>query len=164
MKQALLAVIVLVLSATAASAQEAPAREEAPSGAQPVFVLMNTGEEIQGHMLQLGPASLTMLLEGVRRDLPLDSVLRIDAPGDSVKKTAIVAGIVGVAWAALMFSQQLDAADVIPAALANGVFFGLAAAGIDALHVGRTVIYRRPVAPVPAASRAARATLFTLRF
>lgn len=77
----LLCVAVALVFASPAGAQEA-----APRNVRPVHVLSTAGDEIQGQLVMLGSNSATLLVNGLRRELPLESILRIETRGDSVRK------------------------------------------------------------------------------
>ena len=72
--------IAVVLTAGSSAAQEAQPRDLAR-----VFVqVADQGEEMAGHLLDLGPSGVTLLVDGVRRQVPLESVLRVQTRGDSL--------------------------------------------------------------------------------
>lgn len=155
MRPALVAFVLLVAGPVAA--------QELPPDVRRVFVLSSAGDEIRGHLLKLGPDSATLLVQGARRELSLDSILRIETEGDSIKNGAFIGAGIGVV------AGLLSAADVggarIPFALFSAAVWGLMGAGVDALIPGRTVIYRRSSsASTPASSAPHAAVSFRIRF
>ena len=122
----------------------AAAQEAAPPDVQRVFVLSSGGDEVQGHMLLLGPASVTMLIDGKRLELPLESILRIEARGDSVRNGFFIGAAIGVV-AGLLSAREVSDGAAVPFALFSAGLWGLIGAGVDALIPGRTVIYSKPL-------------------
>ena len=105
----------------------------------------NRPEESSGHLLDLGPDTLTLLVNGHRLELPIERVRRIQIPGDTVKHGARIGGAVAGLLCASVCSHGLDGASHRPAAVA--VTAGLGAAicvGIDAAIPGWTTIYHQP--------------------
>jgi hypothetical protein len=97
-------------------------------------------------MLRLGPDTVTLLEDGISRQIALADITRIEAPGDSVKNGAIIGAIVLGAWCAIICPQGLDGYDssqLAPVLLVNVGLGALVGAGVDGLHVGRTAIYQR---------------------
>ena len=135
--------------ATPAAAQGSATISPRPVSA--IYVRSVGGGEARGQLLRLGPDTLTLLEQGTSRDIPLASVTRIDARGDSVKNGAIIGAVVLGAWCALICPQGLDgySNNQLPYILGVNIALGAAVgAGIDAMHVGRTTIYQQgePVA------------------
>lgn len=156
MTRASLAALVWLLACPPAAAQEAP-----PPNVQRVFVLSNSGAEVEGHLLQLGPVNATLLLDGTRLDLPLESILRIEARGDSVRNGFLIGAAIGVV-AGLLSAGEVGGDAAVAYAVGSAALWGLMGAGLDALKPGRTVIYSKPAARVAGAPRPAIA--FRLRF
>jgi len=152
-------VVALALGLASSSfAQEVP-----PQNVQRVYVFSTSGEEIQGHLLQLDGASLTMLVAGARRDLPLDSILRIETRGDSVRNGAIIGAAIGVV-AGLLSAAEVGDDATVPLTVSSAIVWGLIGAGIDALIPGRTVIYNRPTARAATSGTSGPAVVFRVRF
>jgi len=111
-------------------------------------VLVTTTDEpapLRGTLTSLGAGTLTLLTESGRRDLPFDTVLRIDARKDRVLNGALIGAAVLGGWCALVCAQGLDSADQAgPFIVMSTVWGALIGAGIDAMHTGRTPIFRRP--------------------
>ena len=51
-----------------------------------------SGTEVRGRIVELSPTTLAMLVDGKRVDMPMNTVLRIDAPTDAVKDGAFIGG------------------------------------------------------------------------
>ena len=139
------AVAAAVTTTTPAAAQGTPGIQARAVSA--VYVRTG-GSEIQGQLLRLGPDTLTLLEQGSSRDIPLATVTRIDARGDSVKNGSIIGAAVLAAWCAIVCGQGLDnnAKQVTTVLLINTGLGALVGAGIDAMHVGRTTIYEPDMA------------------
>jgi hypothetical protein len=139
----------VVIAGMVASPVAARAQEEVPEGLRAVFVQPADGaSELRGHLLQLGPETMTLLVEGQRVALPMSSVMRVDSGRDSVGNGALIGAIMGGAWCALVCGQAIDSGPAVAIGVAiNAGFWGGIGAGIDALIPGRTTIYRRPTTP-----------------
>jgi hypothetical protein len=161
------ALVVALLLPAAAFAQGAPGKPApAQRPAEEVIVTQSaSGDELRGRLVELSPTTLAMLVNGQRVELPLESVLRIDARGDSVKNGAIIGAAVMGGWCAIVCGQALGGGGQYGFAVVTNAGFGaLIGAGIDALHKGRTTIYSKPAAvAVAPAGRGARVQ-FKLRF
>ena len=131
-------------------------------GVADIFVQRaDAGDELRGRLLQLGPDTMTLLVEGRRVSLPMSSVTRIDTPGDPVRNGALIGAIVGGAWCALICGQALDGPGALPIGIAiNAAFWSGIGAGIDALVPGRKTIYRGP----PGASALGARISYRVRF
>jgi hypothetical protein len=144
---ALLATIALLLPLPA-RAQGAPGKPVLPPIAAEVIVTQSaSGDELRGRLVELSATTLAILVNGKRIDLPIESVLRIDVRGDSVKDgaaigAALLGGLSLIGCAEMRTTQQC-----VTAVILDTGFGALIGAGIDALHQGRTTIYRKP-APV----------------
>lgn len=128
---------VVTLTAAAAAAQEAP-----PRGVARVFVqVADSGEEVRGHLLDLGPAGVTLLVDGMRRTVPIESVLKVQSRGDSLWNGALIGAAIGAVGFALVASEYGDA--VVPGALFSTAVWASIGASIDALIPGRTTLYQK---------------------
>ena len=139
--------IVVLTAAVPARAQTAPPLPaSAPlRGVSKVFVQeAGTADPIRGQLARIDASTLTLLVDGQRREIPFDRILRIDVPGDSVKDGAIIGAVVGVVLVALAGGFSHDGPAAVPLVFWTTTYSALAGAGIDALHVGRTSIYKRP--------------------
>lgn len=139
----------LVLPLSSASAQDVDDRARR---VETVTVIALTGEDIVGELVQLGP-TLKLRVDEVVREIPLESVVRIDRHGDSVKNGALIGAAVGL-LAGLSFVSEYGG-EAAGFALASTATWALLGAGVDALIPGRTTIYRRPPStPPPIAAKA----------
>jgi hypothetical protein len=131
---------VMTLAATQAHAGQKSGK---PETAEDVIVVHSgSGEELHGRLLELSPATLAILVDGRRVEVPMDDVLRIDTRHDSVKNGAIIGGAIAGGLVALTCSGfEGPASACVAAAIVDGGFGALIGAGIDALHKGRTPIY-----------------------
>jgi hypothetical protein len=129
--------IAVVLTAGTAAAQEAQPRDLGR-----VFVqVAGQGEEMAGHLLDLGPSGITLLVDGVRREVPLESVLRVQTRGDSLWNGTLIGAAIGAVVFALVASEYGDA--VYPGALLGTALYASLGASVDALIPGRTTLYRK---------------------
>ena len=139
--------IAVLTAAVPARAQTAPPLPEpAPlRGVSKVFVQeAGTADPIRGQLARIDASTLTLLVDGQRHEIPFDRILRIDVPGDSVKDGAIIGAVVGVVLVALAGGFSHEGPAAAPLAFWTATYGALAGAGVDALHVGRTSIYKRP--------------------
>ena len=133
----------VVLMASGAAAQEAPPRDLTR-----VFVQVGDGgDEIAGHLVSLGPSNLTLLVDGVRRDVPIESVIKVQTRGDSVRNGALIGAALGALGFALAAAEYGDA--VVPGALLGTAVWASIGAGVDALIPGRTTVYRKTAVDTP---------------
>ena len=123
-------------------ASSAAAQESAPRGVARVFVLLaDGGEEIAGHLLDLGPGGATLLVDGVRRDVPIASVLRVQTRGDSLWNGALIGAAVGAVTFALVATEY--GGEAVAFGLVTTATWASIGASLDALLPGRTTIYRK---------------------
>ncbi|MGE3275103.1 MAG: hypothetical protein AB7O67_08315 [Vicinamibacterales bacterium] len=126
------------------------------------FVHLSSGEELEGRVLALGPDTLHLLVAEAVREVAMRDVLRVDRRGDSLVNGAIVGAAVMAAWCAYICGQGRDSTDNLGLVVAVNIGTGaLLGTWIDARHVGRTTIYRRPES---SAARMSSVTLYRLRF
>lgn len=120
--------------------------QDAPHPAVPVYVgLEDTGEELRGTLVRLGPETLTLLVNGHPMDLAIERVGRVQTPGDSVRNGALIGAVAGGVWCALVCGQITGAGPELSIFIAlHASLWGGVGAGIDALIPGRTTIYQRP--------------------
>lgn len=122
----------------------------APVSAQETFKQVwvtqsDSGDVVRGRLVELSRASLVLLTPDNRRvEMPIDSVLRIEARGDSLKNGAaigagVMAGLTLVGCAGLVDGGGYCAR----AAAINTVFGAVLGAGIDAMNGGRSTLYKR---------------------
>jgi hypothetical protein len=123
------------------------------SAQQPVYVTGRDAKVVRGTLMDLGPETLSLLVDGQRIDMPLASVTRIEAPGDRVRNGAIIGAIIMSALCAASCAEGVDSGGEVAGLVVLNVFLGAAlGAGIDAMHQGRTVIFERGAAAAPAAA------------
>jgi hypothetical protein len=117
-----------------------------PPTGQQVFVQTTASRaELKGHLLELSRDTLALLVDGRRVELPLETVLRIETRGDSLKNGALMGALVLGGWCAAVCGQGLDDRDMWPLVVAVNTAFGAAiGAGIDGLVSGRQMIYSKP--------------------
>ena len=157
--------LLTTLSFTSAHAQDlskekAPARdvevfETLPKRVKPgatVYVSDAASGEIEGRLIRVSPASVTVLVQGTEREFLKDDLRQVARRGDSVKNGALIGmGVVG-AWAVIgalvtedVETNDIDDPGVAMALVVYPMVFGMGAgigALIDAATKGRTVVYR----------------------
>ena len=107
-----------------------------------MFVLLaDGGEEIAGHLLDLGPGGATLLGDGVRRDAPIASVLRVQTRGDSLWNGALIGAAIGALTFAFVAAEYGD--EAVGVGLVSTAAWASIGASVDALLPGRTTIYRK---------------------
>src|SRR5687768_15697602 len=127
----------VLFTAGGAAAQESP-----PRGVVRVFLqLADGGDEITGHLLDLSPAGATLLVDGVRREVPIASVLRVQTRGDSLWNGALIGAAVGAVTFALVAAEYGD--EAVVGGLVGTALWASIGASVDALIPGRTTIYRK---------------------
>ena len=133
---------------------------EKPS--EQVFVMhAGSGEELHGRLLDLGPETLSIVVDNRRVDLPLNDVLRIDRRGDSLKNGAIIGAVVFGGWCAFICGQGVvSGAQWASVAVLNGLLGAAIGASLDATHNGRTTVYRK----TPESKSRSVGVAFRLRF
>jgi hypothetical protein len=125
------------------------------------------GPELKGRLVEFGPETLTLLANGQRTTLPTSRVQRIDLRGDPLKNGAIIGASVYVGMGLLMVSsvsEELEARFVVPMMLTQAGVGALIGAGIDAMHKGRTPLYRRTASLSVAPLRKGVAVGMSFRF
>jgi hypothetical protein len=151
---------VLIVVLLAAVPAHALAQETNPPHLKDVFVRSTDGVEVRGQLLDLRPSTLSLFIDGTRRDIPLDTVDRIQTRGDSVWNGALIgAGIGAALWG--MAAAELGG-EFVPVMVGAAIGYGLIGAGVDAMIPGRTTIYSkpRPTAAGPAGKRAGLSVKF----
>jgi hypothetical protein len=129
----------------AARAQDGYLRKPPAPGKKVVVTQSTSGTEVRGRIVELSPTTLAMLVDGKRVDMPMNTVLRIDAPTDSVKEGALIGGVVFLGLIALSCATiGAEGSNCGQAILFSTGIGALAGAGIDARHQGRTTIYSKP--------------------
>jgi hypothetical protein len=165
---AVLVLGLLLPAAASAQAQEGYLRKPPSAGEEVVVTQSTSGTEVRGRIVELSPTTLAMLVDGKRVDMPINTVLRIDALTDSVKNGALIGGGVFLGWTVLSCATLAAEADNCPQAILVSTLFGtLAGAGIDAMIQGRTTIYSKPPSTVSLAvapTRKGARAQFTVRW
>ena len=114
-----------------------------------IWVVDSTGRETKGRIDKLSPSSLTLITGSGPRELRESDVATIrQRRSDPLANGAIIGALVGTGIAVTaiaVFWEHGDSAR--DAALGTAVYAGLGAAvgtGVDALIIGRRVVYRKP--------------------
>jgi hypothetical protein len=127
------------------AAAQAGQKPHTPVLADEVIVTQSaSGEELRGRLLELSPESLAILVDGRRVDLPIDTVLRIDARTDPVKDGAIIGAAIMGAASGVSCAAYGGTASCVTGIIVEAGLGALIGAGVDALHKGRTPIYIKP--------------------
>lgn len=139
--KATILVLALLLALVLPSKGNAQPRQE-----EVIVTHSASGTEVRGRLLDLSRTTLAMLVDGNRVEVPIDSVLRIDTRGDSVRNGALIGGgvFLGLATIACATGFSDEAGSCAAGIIFNTLFGSLAGAGIDALYRGRTNIYSKP--------------------
>lgn len=136
----LLAVAGIALLPAFASAQPAP--PEVPAGTR-IFVTPSAGGPVlEGSLLSLSTDSLSLLVDGNTRTVPLASVKRVEREGDPTsdgfQKGALVLGLLCM----LTCGQGVNSSnELFGVVVGNMVIGGLIGWQVDRGHVGRSRIY-----------------------
>jgi len=160
-----LALLISLIAITNVAAQTAPTGTEgfgSLAGRQAVIIVDDAGVETTGRLLRLSVDELTISAGGRDRTFARRDVAAIYKRGDSMKNGAGIGGLSGAALGFLAGTQStcgdfwtgLHSCSV-GEKVANGMFgaaiIGAVGAaigvGIDAIVIGRTVLYERPKSP-----------------
>jgi hypothetical protein len=148
----------LLITAAGAGAQESFADiQHLLRPGTTVFVTDDTGTETRGRVVDVGPSSLRVAINGTERDWPAPTVQRLERRGDSVRNGAIAGSVTAGIFGLLGFVAAAgaggggEAFPIVPTeqqmitglALLIGAGAGIGA-GIDALIPGRTLVYLKP--------------------
>ena len=146
MKKAAMCLIAVLLVAGPASAQ---------GKLKQVWITQaDSGEVVQGRLVELSSASLALLTpDNQRIELPLDRVLRIETTGDSLKNGAAIGAVVMGGLVAATCASWGGGGQCVAASLIDAGVGALVGAGVDALVAGRMPIYSRQ--PATAAGKQA---------
>ncbi len=169
--------LVITIAPTAAFAQQAP---PVPSPAQPgptVIVQHNKGAETKGKLLRLDMQEVVLMIDGQERRFALADVRRIEKRGDSLKNGAMIGGLFGLVggflgsrlgrceppegYEDIATCTKEDNPHPVAFPAAAALVWGGIGAGIDALIVGRTLLYQ---APTGTAALELRPTSIALRW
>ena len=132
--------IVMVASFLAAVPLEAVAQSAGPK-LNDVFVRSTDGVEVRGQLIELQHGSLSLFVEGTRRDIPLASVDRIQTRGDGVLNGALIGVAIGAGLWGLFVGEY--GAQAVPSLVTATIGYGLIGVGVDAMIPGRTTIYSK---------------------
>jgi len=152
-------VLLAALFPVIAEAQEAshswPGLAQSGLSGLKVYVLEDSGKETSGRLLSLTPDSMDLLVDGTQRHFEAAYVRRIQKQGDSLRNGALIGALVGLGMGVLgaIMSDCSEAAENCPGTRTALVLIstGVSAAigtGIDALIVGRTVLYEATNGPL----------------
>ena len=129
-------IVIVALGATAAHA-ESPGVPHL----QPVYVaVQDSPVELRGRVIDLSRDRLALLIDGSRRDLPLDRVVRIQVDGDPVRDGAIIGAIIGGALS-LAALRRAGASTAIAFTTMNVAVWAALGTAIDAMIPGRRTVY-----------------------
>jgi len=161
---AVLCAVIQVASAGGALAQVAA---QATAGAMVFVTPTDDGPELKGRLVSFGPETLTLLSKGKRTTLPMNRVQRIDLRDDSLKNGAIIGASIygGLALIVIGADPEMRGDSMlIPVVLIQAGVGALVGTAIDALHRGRTPLYRRTTALSVAPARKGVAVGMSFRF
>ena len=146
------AVAVIIVMPSQSAAQEPP--ETPPAAFQDLPLLVNlgdriavtddTGRELRGRIIDLSPSTLSLLVDGIRRDLGEADVSVIrQRQRDSLKNGALYGFVPGAVIGGLFFTGGASEYPIFAMGIASLFGLGGAAvgAGVDALMESPRVIY-----------------------
>lgn len=141
MKNLVLIVSVLLVPAIA-RAQDQPV----PQNGTPLVVYLReagSDRDVRVELLKLDTSSVIVQAAGVRRQLPLTQVSRIEVTvRDSVQNGALIGAIILGGWCAVVCGQGLDRGDQVgPIVAFNAGLGALIGAGLDAMIEDRAVLF-----------------------
>lgn len=111
--------------------------------ASDVRITSVSGIRLDGALAAIHEGQVEILTKGGTRTIPLDSIIRIERHGDSLKDGFIAGAIAGGVLGFLACFECEGAGIRIYAAAVSATVYGLAGAGIDAMHDGWTPLYVR---------------------
>lgn len=135
--------VVLTASLLAAVPVQAIAQDATPK-LNDVFVRSTDGVEVRGQLLDFQPVTLSLFIDGTRREIPLANVDRIQIRGDGVRNGALIGAAIGAGLWGIAAGRY--GSEFVPVAVGAAIGYGLVGAGIDAMIPGRTTIYSKPTA------------------
>ena len=140
------AVVMTVILPAAAMAQTGSGRRAPAQNAREEVVVTQSasGQELRGHIVELSPTILAMLVDGRRIEMLLENVERIEARNDSLKNGAIIGASIMAGLSALGCAEYRRSSVCATSTIMNVGLGTLVGVGIDALHKGRTTIYSKP--------------------
>ena len=110
-----------------------------------LVVTDRSGREITGSLARLSDSAVTLVANGVERDVALTDVGRIEKRGDSLKNGALIGAGVMAAPVLLWLGSGCDrgCGTLIGAAVFNAGLGAFVGALIDRAHEGRTSLFNR---------------------
>jgi hypothetical protein len=143
-------VMALATAPAWALAQEAPAQATPldPYLGREVRVIDVRGVELRGTLLRASTREVHLFTQTTEVRLVFDDIRRVDRRGDSIANGAVIGAlwppVALLAGAGQGFDSSGDALRALPSAM---LIFSVLGAGIDALHVGWTNVYRADRTP-----------------
>jgi hypothetical protein len=133
---------VLIVALLAAAPAQALAQAASAPAQKDVFIRSTDGIEVRAQLLDLGPSTLSLFVDGARRDIPFSSVERIQTRGDSVWNGAAIGAAIGAGLWGMAAANH--GGEFVPVMVGAAIGYGLIGAGVDAMIPGRTTIYAKP--------------------
>ena len=147
-------ICLLLTSSSPATAQDTadPLRRLASLTAPVVYVTDEAGLVTIGHLLRVDGDALVLDVGGREQSMPLAPITRVQTRGDSLRSGAIAGAITGLALGSLALALWdcpggCAAQQALFLGYTTAVYTALGTAA-DALHTGRTTVYRRPAGRV----------------
>jgi len=149
------AAIVLITAAAAPTPARAQASPEVPSATELAQLRERVSSElwvyrdsqpIHGYLSRLTNEEITLVDEDKQEQIiPLDSIWRIDRSGDPVWNGFAIGAALGVGqWLLIRAELSGHLEQQFSTLLYSAGLCGLVGAGVDALHVGQSTVYRAP--------------------
>lgn len=111
----------------------------------PVDVATQDGTTVRGKTLEISATSLVVLVDGSRKEIPANQVVKIERRRNGVLLGAVIGAGVGVAFGLALKSYAYNEGGNEAAALMLPIAVGLGAGiGIDALLVRSRTVFERP--------------------
>ena len=118
-----------------------------------VYVLDANARETTGTFERVSAASMSLLVDGQIREIPLSDIRQVARRGDSLWNGALIGaafgGVLGAVASTSLNDQSqcsdpncITSGERVAVALVSAGLYGAIGAGIDALIHGRTVVYR----------------------
>jgi len=142
-------VVALVATASSAFAQVAESSHSTTrrdDGGAEVCVALGDAVTVEGELIEIGPDTISILVHGRPREIPLHMVSRIQKEGDPLVDGVLKGALILGAWCAYICAQghsgEVDRLDAFLGGFVGGALWGLA---MDALIQGRTTIFEQPL-------------------
>ncbi len=118
---------------------------EVAKGKDAVVLLDATEEGVHGRLKLLDSTHVVLLVAGEEQTFRINDVRSVKIRGDSKRNGALIGGVIGAVWCAVVCGQGLDSTSLLPLAVAaNGAVGAVVGAGIDAAIPGYRTLYQRP--------------------